>query len=269
MLSDYHIHTSFSADSETDPEKIIQRAVSLGMNEICFTDHMDYDFPIIIDERPFTFDPDEYFKQFYKLQHKYSQDLSVKIGIELGLQPSVAKRCKQLVSSYPFDFVIGSSHLLDGKDLYFKESWEGKNIEDVIVEYFKGIVTNIESFNDFNVYGHIDYFKRYIPDPTFIYDENKYQELIDMVLSKIIETGHGIELNSSKYENDPEDLNPSIRVLKRYKELGGDIITVGADSHTINRLGNGFDRLAAILKDAGFKYYCHFSKKEPEFIKLD
>lgn len=269
MLSDYHIHTSFSADSETNPENIIQSAINLGMNELCFTDHMDYDFPIIINEMTFTFNPDEYFKKFEELQNKYRKDISIKIGIELGLQPSVSERCSALVSSYPFDFVIGSSHLLDGKDLYFKESWEGKVIEEVIVAYFNGIIKNIASFKDFNVYGHIDYFKRYIPDPSFKYDDSKYHDLIDVVLRKIIESGHGIELNSSKYENDPEDLNPSIRVLKRYKELGGEIITVGADSHTIERLGNGFIKLNDILKNVGYKYYCHFNKMKPEFIKLD
>ena len=114
LLPDYHVHTRFSGDSETPAEEMLDKAISLGVSEICITDHIDYDYPD--DPDLFLFDVKEYFATLGRLKEIYSTKLLVKIGVELGLQPHLAEFHKSFVTEYPFDFIIGSSHVLDKAD---------------------------------------------------------------------------------------------------------------------------------------------------------
>ena len=110
MFYDYHIHTQFSGDSDTPVRSMLDQAVSLGLKEVCITDHIDYDYPN--DPNLFLFNLDEYFSTLLALQKEYQSTLSIKIGMEYGLMPHLGEKLKQLASSYPFDFIIGSSHVV-------------------------------------------------------------------------------------------------------------------------------------------------------------
>lgn len=269
-LSDYHIHTHFSTDSEEQAETIITSAITNGLKELCFTDHIDYDYPSEpgITEPEFVFNINDYFKQYAPLVDKYRNDIKIKIGVELGLMESVLDRNIETASSHPFDFIIGSTHLLDGKDPYYPEYWEGRSPDSVLEHFFLTSLANVKSFNNYDIYGHLDYIVRYIPDKTYVYSCKKFMDIIDEILKTIIYNGHGIEVNTSALAKGMAQPNPCYDILKRYRELGGEILTFGSDAHMADKVGYDFERVRQMALECGFKYYSTFTLRRAEFNKL-
>lgn len=266
MFYDYHIHTQFSGDSDTPVRSMLDQAVSLGLKEVCITDHIDYDYPN--DPNLFLFNLDEYFSTLLALQKEYQSTLSIKIGMEYGLMPHLGEKLKQLASSYPFDFIIGSSHVVDQIDPYYPAYWEGKQEEEGILQYFESILKNLHTCSDFDVYGHIDYIVRYLPSQKKSYSYEIYQEVIEQCLRKLIAMGKGIEMNTAGFKYGLNAPNPKTEIIQRYRELGGEIITIGSDGHTPQHLAYGFERVRSILEQCGFQYITLFQKRKPEFIRF-
>lgn len=270
ILADYHVHSDFSSDSTTPTERMIEQGIKLGLKKMCITDHMDYDYPVK-HGYTFVFDPDQYVEKLEQLKQLYHKEIDVKIGIELGLQPHLAKKHQDLVHQYPFDFIIGSSHLVDHLDPYYPEYWENKTAFAGIERYFKSIIENCKAYQDFHIYGHIDYIIRYVPNQKelkYDYSYLDYSDLLDEVLKTIISYGKGIELNTSGLKYGLGYPHPKKEVLKRYKELGGELITIGSDAHKPEHLCYDFSLIPDFLKSLGFRYYAIFEKGKPSFEKL-
>ena len=119
----------------------------------------------------------------------------------------------------------------------------------------------------FDVYGHLDYAVRYCPDKNFVYRFDDYRDIFEVLLNRLIENGKGIEINTSGIAKIGYP-HPHIDALKLYKQLGGEIITVGSDAHKKENIGTGFDVAENILKELGFRYYTVFKERKPEFIPL-
>ncbi len=266
MISDFHMHSKFSGDSEADPDEIISTAISKGMNCICFTDHLDLDYPE--PDCDFDLDVDSYYDNINILRENYSDRLDIRIGIETGLEPHLAKRLDEKINRHDFDFIIGSSHIVNGMDPYYKSFFDTRTNKEAYTEYFTSILECLETCHNFDVYGHLDYVIRYTPykDQKFYYSD--YSDMIDEILKRLIASGKGIEINTGGYAAGLNAPNPSPDIIKRYKELGGEIITVGSDAHTTDRIGADFDKAEAVLKECGFKYYTVFKNRKPQFIPL-
>lgn len=269
MLWDTHMHCHFSSDSDTNPVDMIDAAINKKLSGICFTDHMDLDYPVLNDgEVEFLLDTDTYFASINKLIQEYQNKFNIRCGIELGLQPHVAKENAKIASSYPFDFIIGSSHVVHKQDPYYDSYYEGKTEDEAYLEYFESILENINCFTDFDVYGHIDYVVRYGPNRNKFYSYNKFSEVIDEILTKLISLGKGIEINTGGFKYGLGHPNPTEDIIKRYRMLGGEIITIGADAHKPEHVAYDFDKVPSILKEAGFEYFTVFKQRKPEFIKI-
>ncbi len=266
MLWDTHMHTHFSSDSDAASREMIQAAINKGLSGICFTDHLDIDYP----EKPdlFQIDFSAYFAELLQVQAEAPSDLSVHIGLELGLQPHLAQELTPLIKKYPFDFIIGSSHVVNHQDLYFPAFYLGKTEDEAYREYFESVLENIAVFDCFDVYGHIDYVVRYGPNTNTYYTYDKFSDLINEILTTLIQKGKGIEINTGGFKYGLGHPNPTEEILKRYRELGGEIITIGADAHKPEHVAYDFAKVPEILKDAGFSYYTVFKNRKPEFHKL-
>lgn len=266
MIWDSHMHCFFSGDSDTNPEDMIKAAQKKGLAGICFTDHLDYDYK----EEPglFDLDIDSYYKEISRLQDKYKEILPIHFGIEMGLQPHLVETNNEVTAKYPFDFVIGSSHVVHGVDPYYPVYYEGRTEDEGYQEYFESILENVNTNADFDVYGHLDYVVRYGPNKNVYYSYEKYADVIDEILRQLILKGKGIELNTGGFKAGLGHPNPCEDILLRYKELGGEIITIGADAHIPEYVGYEFDKAISILKSVGFKYYSVFSQRRPEFHLL-
>ena len=268
MIPDYHVHTYYSGDCEVPVKEHIERAITLGMKEICFTDHTDFDYPPENGTNIFLFNVSKYFNELLSLKDAYKDRIRIKIGIELGLNPVNKEPNRRLINSHNFDFIIGSSHIIDGMDPYYPDFWNNRNPDDVIARYFNAILTNVKDNNDYDVYGHLDYIRRYVPDKDYVFNPADFSHITDEILKTIIESGHGIELNTRGLSYGDSHFAPTIKLLKRYRELGGEILTVGSDAHYSKNLGFEFNRVEQMIKDCGFKYITVFSQRKPEFIPL-
>lgn len=270
ITADLHLHSSYSGDSDTPMEDMILKGIDLGLSTMCFTEHNDFDFP----EEPgepadrFLLNPDPYLYDIIRYREKYADQIRILFGVELGLQPEVMRKNAILAKSYDFDFIIGSSHICHGRDPYYPAFYEGRSEEEAYREYFESILENIKKFSNFDVYGHLDYVVRYGPNKDAEYTYAKYQDILDSILKLLIEKGKGIEINTGGIKSGLKELHPCTAVLKRYRELGGEIITIGSDAHTPEQITAHFDRAENVLKECGFKYYTIFEKRVAEFKKL-
>ena len=262
--ADFHTHSSFSTDSEASPESMIEQAIALGLKTYCFTDHMDYVFPRDEGFNAFLFDPDEYFAKLTELRRKYRGQIDIRIGVELGLRDEpdirdeVHQLCRSLTDKYPFDFVIGSTHVIDHFDPYNRDRWNGRSAEDIVRMYYDSVLYSVRNYDCFTVYGHLDYIIRYIPEGVSV-DLTKFEPLIDTILRELIARGKGIEVNTSRLFRGTTT-NPSPKILSRYRELGGTILTVGSDAHKTAQVGGAFQKACEMLKELGFKEYSVFRK---------
>lgn len=265
MYCDYHFHTCFSSDSTAPVEDQIRRAIALGMTQICITDHQDLDFPP--GELTFQFDTEEYFRILRPLQEKYRDQICLKIGVELGIQPSLGEKLAAYYKEYPFDYCIGSTHLVRRMDPYEAEYWKGRPVTEALREYFEEVFTNIQTFPDADSLGHLDYAVRYAPNREG-YDWKNYQDVIDETLKFLIRKDICLECNTAGFKAGLGHPNPTEGILKRYKELGGEAITLGSDGHEPAYLGQHFDQIGELLKGCGFHEYVIFEKHRPRVLPL-
>lgn len=269
ILTDFHTHSYFSGDCNTPMKDMITKAISLGMSHLCFTEHLDLDYPYREGEMlNFHLDTDTYRNEFLAQKKKYENNLTLLWGVELGLQKHILPKLHDYVQTHPFDFIIASSHLCNGGDPYYPDFFDGRKEDDVYEEYFSSILENVKNFSDYDVYGHLDYIVRYGPNKDARYSYEKYRDIFDSILKNIIEHGKGIELNTGGIKYGLKDLHPATSILKRYKELGGEILTIGSDAHTPENLLHHFSRAKAVLEECDFKYYTIFQARTPQFIKL-
>ena len=266
MLWDTHMHSQYSGDSEATQESMIEAAIQKDLSGICFTDHLDIDYPV--EPGLFLLDLPNYTASVLAHRERFRGRLPICLGIELGMQPHLAALHDEILRQYPFDFVIGSSHLVHGVDPSYPVFYEGRDEQTCYREYFDSILENIRSFDGFDVYGHLDYVVRYGPTKNQHYHWSQYQDTIDEILKHLIEHGKGIEINTAGFKYGLNHPNPTEEIIARYRALGGEIITVGADAHKPEHVAYDFQKVPALLKHAGFQYYTVFRERKPEFIRL-
>lgn len=274
ILDDSHMHTAFSTDSSASVRSMLDAAVERGLRTVCITDHMDLDYPVQDEEENgedsplFQFDVEEYIRVLSGLREEYRDRLDVRIGIEIGLQPHLAGRYEQMLKNHPFDYVIGSVHLIRGMDPYYGRLFEGRSDQEAYREAFTETLDCLKRLDDFDALGHLDYVVRYGKHQAEMYSYRAFADEIDAVLRKLIDLGKGLEMNMGGVKYGLGFPNPHPDVLKRYRELGGEIVTVGADAHRPEHVAYAFAEAAEILKSCGFDYYAEYRDRRPVFRKI-
>ncbi len=266
ITADVHMHSNFSHDSGSTPEEMVKGAVSKGLHTICFTDHFDKDDMEWGEES--IFDPEAYFEVLRPLQEKYRGEIEIRIGVELGLQPHLGDYYRSFVRKYPFDFVIGSVHSIRSMDPAAGQLFTGRSDEEVYRLTFEEMLSDIRLFEDFDVLGHLDYVVRYGAGREAQYSYARYADIIDEILRELVQKGKGMELNMAGLKYGLPFAHPHQDVLKRFRELGGEIVTVGADGHCPEHIAYDFEKASDILKSCGFKFYAEFAKRRPVFKQL-
>ena len=261
-MFDFHIHSSISFDSDAPAKDIAKAAKKSGLKEICFTDHWDY-FPRPTDTHS-LFSLDEYSRVYDSLA---VDGLMIRRGVEMGLNEWNMKDCEKTLAQRHFDFVIGSVHFADGHDPYDKEYWEGKSADEAYMAYLKKVYECVTLHKDFDVLGHLTYVCKSPRNPfrsPLKYEE--YSEIADEIMRILVKNGKGMEINTSGIDKGV-GLLPSLDFIRRFKELGGEIITVGSDAHDTSRVGQYCKETIEQLKEI-FGYVCTFEERRPVFHKL-
>lgn len=272
---DSHIHTRFSADSEAPVHAQAEAALEKKLRHICFTDHIDYDYPDTEAHLEWDIPLEAYFSRLRCLQEEYRGRLDIAIGVEMGLQSHILEHARGTIRQYPFDYVIGSIHLTRGADPYYEELWTRYSQDEIYRRYFEDTLENVHAFEDFDSLGHLDYIARYgrryakKHQWEHIYSYRRYADIIDEILWELIRKGKALECNAKGMEGGGLFPNPHPDIIKRYIELGGELITLGADAHAPEGLALHYDRLADILAECGVKSVAVYHNRIPEQIGLE
>ena len=260
IFADLHTHSSFSSDSGEPLSEMAKAASAKGLKTLCLTEHYDMDYP----GGEFILDTESYRKELLRVRE--TADVELLFGVELGLMDYLAPKLDEYSKAWDFDLIIGSSHLVDGQDPYYPEYFNSFGSRNGVLRYFESILANIKAADCFDVYGHLDYAVRYSPEKS--YDPREYGEIIDEILRLLIGKGKGIEINTAGIKSGMGYVHPHEFILRRYKESGGEIITIGSDAHDRTRVAADLDKAEAALAAAGFTHYTIFRKRKPYFIAI-
>lgn len=283
MRTDYHVHTEFSDDSNYPMEQVIKDAITKGFDELCFTDHVDYGIKKDWDEpgemiyrKGGAGEPDQmpvanvdypvYYKTFQKMKELYQDKISLKFGLEFGMQAHTVEKYEKLFSRYPFDFIILSVHEIEDKEFWDQGFQNGMTQQEYNERYYEEMLYLVQNYHNYSVLGHMDLITRY--DKAGVYSFEQLKPILTKILKIVITDGKGIEVNTSSHRYGLKDLTPSRDILKLYKELGGKIITIGSDSHKPEHLGAFVDETKEELKALGFEQICTFDKMKPVYHNL-
>ncbi len=265
-MYDFHVHTHFSSDSTASMQSMADKAKSIGLKGICFTDHYDLEYQS--PEINFEFSYDDYIEEIKSLKAYSSEGLEIYTGMELGMQPHLCAENEALLKGRSFDFIIGSIHCVNKKDIYYRAFLEGITESEGIRNYFDDMLQCIEGFKNFDILGHLDAVRRYLYNKDDSFSLNLYEELVRNVLSGLVHSNKGIEVNTAGLRYGLSSFHPLPDILKLYRSLGGEIVTLGSDAHSPDNLGYGIKNALSALSDLGFKYYAIYKDRKPIFLKI-
>ena len=270
MRADYHIHSHFSDDSTEQLDQIALRAIEQKIDEICITEHVDYgvkldkeDWKKSDKKLAMNADYEIFFPAMTALKEKYKERLTIKTGLEFGMQTGTIASFQALFNRSPLDFVILSCHQVDNLEFWTGDFQKGRTQEEYQHLYYEEIYKVIQQYKDYSVLGHLDLIQRY--SDTIVPPLEQHFDVIEAILKQAIHDGKGIELNTSNVRYELQDLTPAYEILKLYYELGGEVITVGSDAHTANDVGDRLDISYDILREIGFQYITTFDEMIPHF----
>ncbi len=283
MNADYHVHTEFSDDSVYPMEDVVKDAIAMELDELCFTDHVDYGIKNDWDDGTeikcrsgIAGEPENepimnvnypvYYETYKRLQKEYGDKISLKLGMEFGMQAHTIEKYEKLFARYPFDFIILSVHQVEDKEFWTQDFQRGRTQKEYNERYYEELLYLVQNYHHYSVLGHMDLIVRY--DKEGIYPFEKLKPILTEILKIVIADGKGIEVNTSSHRYGLKDLTPSRDILRLYRELGGRIITIGSDSHKKEHLGAYIEETKQELKSLGYKEYCTFDKMKPIYHEL-
>lgn len=272
MKCDYHMHTYYSDDSNIPMKFQVKRAIELGLDEICFTEHVDYGVKVDCDKpnpmhMALNADYPKYFREIDEMRREFG-NITIKAGLEFGVQTHTITQYKRLFERYhdELDFVLLSVHQIDDLDMWSGEYQSGKTQDEYNRGYYDELLNVARNFHDYSVLAHLDLIVRY--DRKGIYPFVKVRDIVAEILRTAIDDHKGIELNTSSWRYGLTDTQPSREILKRYLEMGGEILTLGSDAHIPDYVYAHMDEARDILRELGYRYFCTFDKMHPVFHEL-
>ena len=261
-MFDFHMHSRVSFDGFDTGEALARTAFKNGLKEICFTDHLDYD--PLEQMGVMAFDTENYNQEYDFLE---IPGLIIRRGMEFGMTRNNQAQFKEDLTRRHFDFVLGSIHFVDDLDVYFEPFWQDKTVFQAERRYLEETLACVQSHDDFDVLAHLTYIAKtrshHSPRPVPFAE---HREIIDEILRVLAAKGKGLEMNTSGMDRCGGFL-PTADYFRRFKELGGEIITIGSDAHRCDRVGQYSFEVCDIFRDI-FGYVCTFEDRKPVFHKL-
>jgi len=260
---DYHVHSNLSVDAYDSVEAMCERAVDIGLTELVFTEHYDTD---PADEGHGFYSYEKSREAVERMQDRFGDRLTVKLGIEVDYQTVYEEQIAEFLAGKDYDYILGARHWEQGA-LIGHDYFEGRTEDEAYGRYFETVLPLVET-GLFDVLAHIDLVKR---DGTGRYGTfvvEKWMPYIEPILQKLVDKGMGLEINTSGVRQSPREPYPGLAVVKRYRELGGRVLTVGSDSHRVAQLGVGLDTGMKLAREAGFTELTRFDGRKPVVAPL-
>lgn len=266
-LADYHLHSRISPDARFSMTEMAEAALAAGMDEICFTDHME---PMTEDRKKrVPYDWAGLSREFREVREAMGDRIRLRLGVELGeILWDLPYTEELMAQAPPLDFVIGSNHVLSEKygdiDWYYYRSTDEEAAREAIADYL-ALEKQMAEWGQFDVLGHLTLPLRYLNENlglhmTFDGFESQVEEIFRILMQK----GCGIEVNTNRGHTPL----PDEKWLRMYRDMGGEIITLGTDAHTPEFVGKAVRENQALLKRCGFTRFCTFRNREPVWHSL-
>ena len=270
---DNHNHSQFSFDgSRTTIEASARAGRTAGLSGMCFTDHCDFFVPPVKAEFehlvPEQFDIAAQQEEIDRVRGLLP-DFRIFKGIEIGLEEKSREENRRLLKEWKFDEVIASVHYLDDTDPFWGGYYEGKGWKEAYGHYLETICNEMILLGDFDIMGHFDYVARYAPYPECSIFYRDFPDIFDTMFRYLAENGKALEINTKTYQ-DYKGRTPVLDpdILKRFRETGGEAVSLGSDSHDPARVGDKFRIYADFIKACGFTHSAHFRKRQLVLEKI-
>lgn len=264
MKYDFHLHSSISKDSTESLMDMVMAIRELDLDGMCFTEHLDPYFP---DEfETFSIDWDSYKSQISAARAMFPE-MEIYMGIEAGLNPNSYEEIDRQIRENDVDFVLGSMHCTDEMTIGEFDYYERYDKRKIQEDYMKCLIKNMRDFDNYDVVAHIGFLSKFAPEEGWEIRYSEFPDYVDELLKLVIQKGKGIEVNTSGLKKSAFTL-PAKDIIKRYRELGGEIITIGSDGHSREFAGYEFDYAALMVKQCGFTHGAKFLGRKPKFYEL-
>ena len=271
VLTDYHFHTEISRDSRAPWFDMVMAEYGAGVRWLCVTDHCD-----TVDWRTMQlWEPcREVARREREMAETYRdrlpRDLELRLGIELGEAHLHPELIEELTGPDWLDFILGSCHFTAAYGDYFALDYRDPAFRRELWDIYLADLQRIAELDFFDVMAHIGYWRRYAWQQGV--DEGltleKHGDRVEQILRTLLGNGRGIEINCSGIRDGCGPF-PSEEILRLYRDLGGEIVTVGSDAHRPADAAKCVDRGLALLRRCGFRYVTVFTGHRPEFIPID
>jgi histidinol-phosphatase (PHP family) len=256
-MLDYHVHTEFSSDCKIPMAVQCEAAIAAGVTEIAFCDHLDHE---PADPGYGYYRPEAFLASVDACREAYGSKLTVLAGVEADYNERIADQVARFLSTYSFDFVIGSVHYGEEGRIIFQDYFDHREWDDVYFPYLERLKLAARS-GLFDTLGHIDLPKRYAPQNKRTYDPLRYKDGLQQLFEVLIERGLSFEINTSGLRQAPKTSMPGPAIVRWYVEMGGTLITTGSDSHAPQHVGSGIQQTMDMLQLCGIDSVSSFSKR--------
>ena len=268
-LLDLHAHTDNSFDGNHSTALLCETAAEKGLRAVAFADHVEMDF---YREQRFDRTAKQSFFEIVKARSAFRGKLIVCAGVELGEPTYNLPEAEALVRQYKYDIVIGSIHNLRGqKDFWYLpyDDYDDDAIAALLREYFDEMLLLAE-WGGFDTLAHLTYPLRYIcGDFGRRVDLDDYAGQIDAILEAAVKNKLALEINSSGLRQKLGLPMPEERTVRRFRELGGERVTIGSDAHYAEHLGAGLEDCMDLALRCGFTHMTLFQQREPVAIAIE
>lgn len=243
---DFHIHTTLSCDGHCTIDEVCRKAIEMGLQAICFTEHLDLD----PNDPGYGFlNYGEYSSRVEEARGRYASQLTILKGIEADYQRRFESQLRRWLSNKQLDLVLGSVHYVDGVTLS-EELVRTRNLDELYEAYLGEVRLSAES-GLFGAIGHLDYVKKYTGDASYLESSDRLQPALEATLQSIIRNGAALEVSTKGLVAKSRDYRPSLNIVRLYRDLGGRKITIGSDAHDTYVLGTGVSTLSQLAQKAG------------------
>lgn len=261
---DYHIHSTLSLDGISTMAEQVAACRAAGVTKVCFTEHIDYD----CNGRDFMVGFERYQKSIEEVRAQFP-DMHILMGLELGDTTRDRAKVVELSNALPLDFKLLSRHQVDGVDPYMGDKFfEHRTRAQAAHDYCEAVYRTVTLFPDYDAVAHIGYVFKFATGDGF--PPLRWQDepdLLDGTLRFMAEHGKALEINTSRFIKFGDGM-PGVDILKRFRELGGEFVTLGSDSHQVDTVAQGFDEVTERIKACGFDYLATYEQRKRVMWKL-
>ncbi len=261
-IFDCHTHTRHSPDANEPVAAICEAAIAQGLAGVCITDHCEMH----------TYLQDGYRESIkssvletLRAQKKYSGYIRVLTGVEMGQPMQNQKDCEDLFAIHPFDVILCSVHNIQGYEDFYYLDYTRHDGDKLLESYFDEMYRSV-LWGKFDILTHITYPLRYMPGYTANWE--RHREALDAILKALAQQGKALEVNTSGLRQSIGETLPPLWMVKRFVQLGGELITLGSDAHRGKDVAFGFAQGLALIQKAGGRYLAHFEKRKPVLEKI-